>query len=261
MSERVFSLSNRWFVGSIAAVVAIALVSALVGLVWLPRNQSQGAAPWWDAICRAAGLARPYRAEELPPDESALPSTVIVYEGMLAPPGPQAIGHGATLALQCTMCHGARGMSPATSPNLAAQASLATYKQLRDFKSGHRKSAVMAPLVANLSDDDMRDLAAYYASLPRVTPVAGSVVVPSPRLVSNGDPMRNIGACAACHGSKFARAGTPVLDGLPAPYLRLQLEAFARGARHNDINGQMRAVVRNMTSAEMADVARWYSAQ
>ena len=61
-----------------------------------------------------------------------------------------------------SMCHGARGMSEANSPNLVGQDSGAIYKQLRDYRTGHRASVVMAPRVQDLSDRDMRDLAGYY---------------------------------------------------------------------------------------------------
>jgi cytochrome c553 len=80
---------------------------------------------------------------------------------MLQNASSEAIGRGATLALRCTMCHGARGLSEANSPNLAGQYPIAIHKQLVDFKTGARASAVMAPLMANLSDPDMRELAVY----------------------------------------------------------------------------------------------------
>ena len=67
------------------------------------------------------------------------------------------------------MCHGARGLSQANTPNLAGEYPVTIYKQLVDFKTGARASAVMAPLVANLSDADISDLAAYYAYLPSVS--------------------------------------------------------------------------------------------
>jgi cytochrome c553 len=76
------------------------------------------------------------------------------------------------------MCHGARGLSQADSPNLAGQYPVAIYKQLVDFRTGARASAVMAPLVANLSEADMRDLAAYYAYLPRPSDQAPNTDVP-----------------------------------------------------------------------------------
>jgi len=154
------------------------------------------------------------------------------------------------------MCHGARGLSQADSPNLAGQTPVAIYKQLNDFKTGARTSAVMAPLVANLSDADMRDLAAYYAYLPRpsdqppITPVR-------PRIVASGAPMRGIAPCGACHGGLKADAGW--LGGQPAVYLRTQLEAFSSGARRNDIGEQMRNVARRMTAAEIGAASEFYA--
>lgn len=79
-----------------------------------------------------------------------------------------SIGRGATLSLRCTMCHGPQGLSYANSPNLAGQYEDVVYKELRDFQSGARVNPVMSPMARNLSDEDMKDLAAYYASLPRL---------------------------------------------------------------------------------------------
>ncbi|SNS93264.1 Cytochrome c553 [Noviherbaspirillum humi] len=81
-----------------------------------------------------------------------------------------SIGRGVTLALRCTMCHGARGMSKANTPNLAGQNPERIHKQLSDFQARHRGSEIMAPHTRSLSDQDMRDLLAYYAYLPRTTP-------------------------------------------------------------------------------------------
>ena len=76
----------------------------------------------------------------------------------------------------------------------------AIYKQLRDFKIGARTSAIMQPLVANLSDRDMRDLAAYYAYLPRERVGQSRRPRGTSRIVADGAPMRNIAPCGACHG-------------------------------------------------------------
>ena len=167
-----------------------------------------------------------------------------------------SIGRGATLALRCTMCHGARGLSEANSPNLAGQYRIAIYKQLVDFKTGARVSAVMAPLVADLSDADMRDLADYYAYLPRLT---DSSAINPPRIVASGAPLRGIAPCGACHGEVGAKASAAWLEGQPVAYLRTQLEAFASGARHNDIDEQMRNVARVMTPQEIDAASRYYA--
>jgi cytochrome c553 len=188
-------------------------------------------------------------------------SGVVVTSEMLQGAGAESIGRGATLALRCTMCHGARGMSQANSPNLAGQYAAVVYKELRDYKSGARTSAIMQPLVASLSDQDMRDLAAYYDYLPRPPAYHPASAGPAPEIVVSGAPMRNIPPCAACHGGLDNKAGSPWLDGQPAPYIKAQLQAFANGTRRNDISEQMRNVARNMTPAEIEAAANYYASQ
>jgi cytochrome c553 len=259
MSEgHVASPHNRWFVTSVGLAAAVALIGFAVGFLWLPLAQPgarfQDA---WDAICSAAGLLRspPSTAQVI---AASYPTTrVEVVPGMLDHTDAVSIGRGATLALRCTMCHGARGLSEANSPNLAGQYPIAIYKQLVDFKTGARASAVMAPLVADLSDTDMRDLAAYYAYLPRLT---DSSADSPPRIVESGAPTRGVAPCGACHGEIGTKAGAAWLEGQPVAYLRAQLEAFTSGARHNDIGEQMRNVARVMTPEERDAASRYYAA-
>lgn len=257
-SEKSFSFKNRWFTGSVLALLVIALLAALVGFVWIPRAQARDATEsLWESICRAAGAPGQYYTPAL---EEAGPrsSDVIVMAQMMAPADSASIGRGATLAMRCTMCHGARGMSPAGSPHLAGQPAAATYKQLRDYRSGHRASAIMRPLVEELSDDNMRDLAAYYAYLPRER-LSDPIDQHTPRLVRNGDPMRNVGACASCHAIEVRKPASPWLDGLPESYLHQQLLAFRDGRRRNDVNAQMRNAVRNLSDQEVTELARYYA--
>jgi cytochrome c553 len=177
------------------------------------------------------------------------------------PSGSGSIGRGATLALGCTMCHGAHGQSPADTPSLAGHSAQAIHKQLADFRSGIRPSAVMAPLMVGLSDADMRDLAAYYASLPR-SAAAGRAAEAAPRIVAGGAPLRGIAPCGACHGAPDASAGdAPPLDGQPLAYLRGQLAAFATGARRNDPGARMRNVAQAMTPEEIETASQFYAAK
>jgi cytochrome c553 len=159
------------------------------------------------------------------------------------------------------MCHGAQGTSPAGTPHLAGQQASALYKQMRDFKSGHRPSTIMQPMVANLSDGDMRDLAAYFASQKRDRPLPPEVSTATPRLVRNGDPMRNIGACSSCHSPNVGRTATPTLDGMNQDYLRAQLQAFHLGTRANDLNRQMRNAAHQLTAQEIDALARYYASR
>jgi cytochrome c553 len=257
--ERLFSLSNRWFTASVGLTVATFVFSALVGFVWLPSVQHdpqfQGV---WNAICSAAGVPRKWLTDEaVAPTWSV--STVQVTPQLMADSTPLSVGRGATLSLRCTMCHGARGMSEANTPNLAGQYAAVVYKQLHDFASGARQNAVMSPMVRSLSDQDMRDLAAYYSSLPRQVPKQPVYGSNAPDVVVHGAPLRNIAACATCHGGIDHKTGSPWLDGLSAAYTKAQLQAFASGTRRNDISGQMRNVARNMTPDEIAQAASWYA--
>ncbi len=261
-TEPLFSTRNRWFTASVAVTGGLVLFSALFGFIVLPLLQTSARFNGvWDAICSAAGVLRTTPATEPVVQEDHPMTQVVMMPRMLQNASAEDVGRGATLALACTMCHGARGMSEANSPNLAGQYPAAIYKELMDFKSGARASAVMAPLVAHLSDQDMRDLAAYYAYLPRVRAYHPPGNAPLPQIVLDGAPMRNIAPCGACHGDLDNKAGSPWLEGQPAAYLQAQLTAFATGARRNNINGQMRNVARNMTPAEIAASVRYYAAQ
>ncbi|RZI44722.1 c-type cytochrome [Herbaspirillum sp. HC18] len=253
-----FSMRNPWFLRSVGAVIALALVSALVGFLWVPYRQAGGDLDsLWEAICRAAGAP----AERTPAGDigKTTSSDVIVVPRMIAADKISA-GRGGTLALRCTMCHGTRGMSEANTPNLAGQDAESIYKQLRDLQSGHRKSEIMAPHARNLTDQEMRDLAAYYSELPRQKPPPSLIEqLKAPRIVQIGAPMRNVAPCISCHGGSDKKTATPLLDGEPEAYLRTQLLAFADGTRRNDIGGQMRNVARQMTREEIEQAVRYYA--
>lgn len=257
--HRIVSLRNPWFAASVGITAAIAIVAVVVGFVWLPlQQQGERFYGLWDAICSAAGLVRnpPSSAQIVHAD---YPTTrVEIVPQMLSGASAVSIGRGATLALRCSMCHGARGLSQADVPNLAGQYPVAIYKELVDFKTGARASAVMAPLVADLSNADMRDLAAYYAYLPRDSGPPPITDVP-PRIVMSGAPMRGIAPCGACHGDIASKAGAAWLSGQPEVYLRAQLLAFASGARRNDIGEQMRNIARQMIPAEIDAASRFYA--
>ncbi|SAL45651.1 c-type cytochrome [Caballeronia humi] len=258
--ERLFSLGNTWFKASVAITVGVAIVAAAIGFVWLPSVQTDaGFKGIWNAICSAAGVPQKWLEGGTPVAPTVRLSAVEVTPQLLAKSSDNSIGRGATLALRCTMCHGERGMSDANSPNLAGQYAVVIYKQLLDYQHGARTNAVMSPMAKNLSDQDMRDLAAYYSSLPK--PAAQHRVSTSnaPAIVAHGAPMRNIAPCAACHGGIDNKAGSPWLDGLPASYTKAQLQAFATGARSNDINEQMRNIARNMTPEEIDAAASYYA--
>lgn len=258
--ERLFSLRNRWFTVSVGLTAGVAIVSILIGFIWLPSVQTDSQfGGIWNAICSAAGVPQQWFVST-PVTSKAKTSEVVVTPTMFANADALSIGRGATLALRCSMCHGPQGISQANSPNLAGQYETVIYKQLKDFQTGARTNAVMSPMVATLSDQDMRDLSAYYAYLPKL-PGYHPANRPVPPIVATGSPMRNIAPCASCHGAADHKTGAPWLEGEPLAYIRAQLQAFAAGDRHNDINEQMRNVARQMTPDEIEAAARYYSSQ
>jgi cytochrome c553 len=262
MSEqKLFSLRNPWFSTTVGLTVVIAIFSTLAGLIWLPLAQPDlKLSGIWDAICGAAGVPRvSSQAGSIQPDFKT--SGVVMTSEMLTRPSQVSIGRGATLAQRCAICHGPQGVSDANSPNLAGQFAAVTYKELNDFKTGARVNVVMSPFAANMSNQDMLDVAAYYSYLPRVPTSHADAKIPVPAIVITGAPMRNIAPCGSCHGDIDTKAGSPWLGGQSAVYIKAQLQAFASGARRNDISQQMRNIARQMTAEEIDQVARYYEAQ
>jgi cytochrome c553 len=250
---------NVWFRRSVLSLAVLTVLCVLVGFVWLPSVQSDFTAEGlWTSICRAAGV--PASWSRGVPAKAGPTSTDVVLERVMARGGAQdAIGRGATLALNCTMCHGALGMSRSDAPNLAGQYPEVVIKQLDDYKSGKRTSAIMVALTSNLSDREIRDLAAYYAYLPKARTAPTTYDEALPALVRVGDPLRNIAPCVACHGGIDQKLGAPWLEGMPKEYLVAQLRAFQAGTRRNDSEAQMRNMVRAMTPNEIDEVAAFYA--
>jgi cytochrome c553 len=262
MNEQpLFSPRNRWFSASVGVTTGIAVLAALAGLIWLPLAQPDlKLSGIWDAICSAAGVPRAStQTDSIQPDFKT--SNVVMTSEMLTRHDQVSIGRGATLAQRCAICHGPQGVSDANSPNLAGQFAAVTYKELIDFKTGARVNVVMSPFAANLSNQDMLDIAAYYAYLPRVPSNKLDPALAAPAIVTFGAPMRNVAPCGSCHGDIDTKAGSPWLGGQSAVYIKAQLQAFVAGTRRNDISQQMRNIARQMTAEEIDQVARYYEAQ
>ena len=104
----------------------------------------------------------------------------------------------------------------------------------------------------------MRDLAAYYAYLPRLPSFAPAGGGP-PRIVATARRCAVSRPAAPVTANSTDKAGAAWLEGQPAAYLRAQLKAFASGARRNDISEQMRNVARRMTPEEIDAASRFYA--
>lgn len=259
MSERVYSWQNVWFRWSVVSLVVLTVLSVLVGFVWLPSVHGDFTAKsLWDSICRAAGVPAVWSGTTTP-DSRPQSTNVVLERAMTRVLASDQVGRGATLALNCTMCHGAQGMSTSNAPNLAGQYPEVVIKQLLDYKTGKRSNAVMEQLARNLSDQDINDLAAYYAYLPKARTAPTTYDENLPALVRVGDPLRNIAPCISCHGGVDQKIGTPWIEGMPKDYLVAQLEAFKTGTRRNDSQAQMRNMVRLMTDQEIDEVSGFYA--
>lgn len=257
--DKTYSWSNKGFRLSVVALIVLTVVSLLVGMVWLPSvHKDFSAEGLWASICRAAGVPAKWYGEQAGP--AGPTSTLVVLErGMTRVTDASAVGRGATLALNCTMCHGAQGMSSSNAPNLAGQYPEVVIKQLEDYKSGQRKHALMQSLAQGFSEQDIRDLAAYYASLPKARTAPTLYDETLPALVRVGAPLRNVAPCISCHGGVDQKLGAPWIEGMPRDYLVAQLKAFRSGERRNDAQAQMRAMAQPMTDAEIEEVASFYA--
>lgn len=179
---------------------------------------------------------------------------------------------GENLANQgyCYSCHGVSGVNPTQStPSLAGQNATYTFKMLKDYQSGRyhvdHKSEVMMNLVRVYNDQDLADLAVYYAAQPQnfrtyveedKTVDAGIV-----RLVEKGDHSRMITPCASCHGAR-GEGGmneTPALIGMSPRMFVRQMVNYRDGARHNDVNHGMAQFTKDLTDAEIESLATYYS--
>lgn len=169
---------------------------------------------------------------------------------------------GSTL---CAGCHGADGTAIAPMfPNLAGQVPEYAVKQLRNFKAADgkpaaRKNDIMNGMVMALSDEDMLNLAAYFAAKPAkaATARAGANVELGQKIWRGGIAAKGVPACAGCHGAAGhgLPAQYPRLAGQYADYTEAQLKAFRGGERNNDPEAMMRMIAEKMNDGEMRAVA------
>ena len=181
---------------------------------------------------------------------------------LAATPGPATKpdpAKGQAISTQvCGACHtadGSRG-SPA-NPILAGQHPEYIVKQLQEFKSGKRASAVMAGFAATLSDADMKNIAAWLSSQKAKPGFAKDkdLVALGERIYRGGIADRQVAACAGCHSPNGAGipAQYPRLSGQHADYSDVQLKAFRDGVRKNSV--QMEQVAAKMNDREIKAVA------
>jgi cytochrome c553 len=199
----------------------------------------------------------------------ALPC-VAFAQGAAKPEAKPDAAKGQQIAQQvCAACHGPDGNSPLpANPKIAGQFADYVSKQLVNFKpqankKAERENPIMAGMVANLSEQDMRNVAAYYAS-QQLRPEGAKdkdLAARGQKLYRGGNASTGVAACSGCHGPDGAGIPGlyPRISGQFASYLEAQLLAFKTGTRANDPNGMMRSVASRLSEAEIKAVAEYAS--
>ncbi|MGM9487883.1 c-type cytochrome [Ideonella sp. YS5] len=175
-----------------------------------------------------------------------------------APRGDATLGAQKADSERCQECHGVDGQGGSAESRfarLAGQHPEYLAKQLRDFRSGARRQDFMALMARSISDEDVADIAAYFAGLPAMRSPLGAAPQSAPvaELFERGDATRGITACASCHGPQGrglhpADPRFPRLAGQDSRYLARQLADWRSGERRNDPSGGM-----NRTAVALRD--------
>lgn len=252
----------------------LATAAALLSVVWGTALVVALANP---AVSRAKDTEQAPAANTASSNPApAGPATATGSAASAAPPvtpDPYVDGSeqaGATKAAVCFSCHGPNGNSTNPAwPRLAGQNAVYVAEQLHLFKAGVRKNPVMQPMAATLSDQDIDNVAAFFAAQ---TP-AGLEADPSywkagQALYMHGDAARGVPGCVACHGPVGRgnpAAGYPALEAQQSVYVVSQLQSYADGTRYSGPNATtatpnsviMFDIAKRLTPEEIRDVASY----
>lgn len=195
---------------------------------------------------------------ETPPTNESVP-----LEGLLgsrAEPPP--------VVDNCIRCHGRDGLGRGVGafPKLAGQSTDYFLNSLRAYAREQRHSGVMEPLVTGLTDEEMQQVAKYYASLPAASRSATSdeerrSIERGAQIAQSGIPTQRVPACIECHGPANTprNSAYPSLTGQYADYLQLQLELFKENKRGGSAYAHlMQPIATRLTAAQMRDVALYF---
>ena len=192
-------------------------------------------------------------------------TTALIFTPLAVAGGDAANGKTVALEKGCAGCHGVDGNSPApTWPNIAGQGEKYLVKQLRAFRDNNleksgRVDPTMAGFAAGLSDQEIDDLSAYFASQKAKSGESDKEFVElGLQLYRGGDKTRGIPSCMGCHGPTGAgnpASGYPALSGQWASYTETQLNNFKLENRRNDQNRMMRDIASKMYPEDIKAVA------
>jgi cytochrome c553 len=162
------------------------------------------------------------------------------------------------VAGRCFLCHGMAGESSSeVFPRLATQNASYITKQLRDFQTGSRKGTTMNTMVNGLTEAEMADLGAFFATQKAEPhpPADVELAAVGRYLYAKGNPYSGVAACGGCHGpSAHGTETLPRLAGQQALYLENQLKAFHRRERNNEV---MNAIALKLTELEIKALSEY----
>ncbi|NBS26109.1 MAG: cytochrome c4 [Gammaproteobacteria bacterium] len=170
---------------------------------------------------------------------------------------------GADKIAVCLACHGNDGnMSQLPDvPMIGGQNEKYLLKQMIDIKSGARTAPLMTGMLNALNEQDLADVAAYYASQLAPTGAADpQKVALGETLYRAGNAEIGVAACTACHspnGRGLDSAGYPSLSGQDVGYSVMQLKNFRDGVRMNDDGAVMRSIAKRLSDAEIEALASY----
>ena len=170
--------------------------------------------------------------------------------------------------LECASCHGDTGVSiNDTWPSLAGQPAGYTFKVLRDYReqklSGTQRGELMAYIVEEMSDQDMADIASFYAQNELPPARAASSQEAADTLNLLGDPERLIPPCSVCHGNKGQGdfPDFPALAGQSPEFLERSMMDFKTGGRGNDVYSRMRLISGALSDEEIKGLSAYFAAK
>lgn len=193
----------------------------------------------------------------------AEPSSLVAYDKetrALIRSGNIDNGQALAKSAKCKKCHSMNGIAEdQDDPNIAGMSATYIFKQLKDYKDETRSEKGMFKAVRKLSDQDISDLSAYYAS--QQIPAAAHATDTVPRLVHYGDPKRMVRACNSCHGQngEGGMYDMPALNGQSKGYFVATMEEFQEEDRTNDIYWRMRDIAKELTEDEIELLADYYT--
>ena len=213
----------------------------------------------------AKTVATPAQDAAAPTKVAATPSAPLPVDEIKLRSGPGDATAGADKAELCKGCHGENGISfDPLIPKLAGQYGNYIAKQVRDYQGSLRTHQIMGAVAASVTDQDLADAGAFFATLPMMKGDTPSTNQVGKDLFEKGDLSRMVVPCNNCHGvtgkGQNPRNSTfPVIGGQHKDYLLGQLKNFKNGIRNNSPGGIMNITVQRLSDAELEALADYVS--